>query len=285
MNNLNLINTYRYYNNCWDNRFENGHNKKSSACHYGYTDVSKFYKDDKEYDTEKNNTNSELIKCINRNKDDKLNILDAGCGYGGSMIYLCRHFVNSLIYGITLTETQIEMTSNNIKNNKLKNGHVIKGNFDKLNYDMNLEIKYDIIYFIESICHSSCKKSTIEYGLSMLKDDGIIIIFDYFENINKKDEGREKKEIIKNGMALPSFINISMIEDIGNIITIKDVTENVLPSMKYSMEKAKILIQNEENIDKKNHLISCIYMYDLHNKGILNYNILIIGKNKLPSMV
>ena len=40
-------------------------------------------------------------------------------------------------------------------------------------------MKYDIIYFIESICHSSCKKSTVEYGLSMLKDDGIIIIFDY----------------------------------------------------------------------------------------------------------
>ena len=165
MNNLNLFNTYRYYKICWDSRFENGHNKKSNACHYGYTDVSKFYKDNNEYDKEKNNTNIELIKCINRNKDDKLNILDAGCGYGGSMIYLCKHFVNSLVFGITLTDTQIEMSSNNIKKNYLENGYVVKGNFDKLNYDMKLEIKYDIIYFIESICHSSCKKKTIENSL------------------------------------------------------------------------------------------------------------------------
>lgn len=48
--------------------------------------------------------------------------------------------------------------------------------------------------------------------------------------------------------------------------------------MKYSKEKAEKKLKNESDIDIKNHLESCIEMYELHNKRVLKYNIVVLTK-------
>lgn len=286
--NIDLSAVFTYYNDCWDNRFIKGHNSISHACHYGFyyePDKSNINNSQSEYDKSKKNLNNKLIQIIDKEKDEKLVMLDAGCGYGGTILDLLDYYKNCYIYGITLTDTQIKYTNNIINlNNNEKNAEVICGDFNNYSFDINTSVKYDIIYFIESICHSVCKEKTIEIALSMLKNNGKIIIFDYFENV---DNNLEKNILdivaldkIKNGMALPSFINLKMVKNVTNKISIHNVNNNILPGMKYSKEKAEKKLQsgNIKNENMINHLQSCINMYDLHLKNILNYTIIEIEK-------
>ena len=287
--NIDLSAVFTYYNDCWDNRFIKGHNSISHACHYGFysePDKTNLNNTQSEYDESKKKLNDKLIQIIDKEKDEKLVMLDAGCGYGGTILDLLNNYKNCYIYGITLTETQIKYTNNIIKaNNYAKSAEVICGNFNNYNFDIvNNGMKYDIIYFIESICHSECKEKTIEFALSMLKNNGKIIIFDYFENVDNNLE-KDLLDIvaldkIKNGMALPSFINLKMIKNVTNKFIIHDVNNNILPGMKYSKEKAQKKLENGniENENMINHLQSCINMYNLHFKNILNYTIVVIEK-------
>ena len=112
----------------------------------------------------------------------------------------------------------------------------------------------------------------------MMNKGGKMIIFDYLENLNIDGYVKNKK-LIKNGMAIPSFINVDVFENIEyDKINIYDVTENILPGMKYSKEKAEKKLKNESDIDIKNHLESCIEMYELHKKRVLKYNIIVLTK-------
>tara|TARA_Y100000992_G_C21271779_1_gene497325 strand:+ start:1235 stop:2068 length:834 start_codon:yes stop_codon:yes gene_type:complete len=277
MNNL-LQSIFKYYNKCWDVRFLNGHNHNSNACHYGFYNYNCESETLDDYDKQKINTNIQLIDKIEKTEDDSLNILDAGCGYGGTIIHLAKYFNKSFIYGITLTDAQINISINNVINNNIDNILIHEGNFDYPNYNIKTTQKFDIIYFIESICHAECKENTINFGLEMMNKGGKMIIFDYFENLDI-DGYVKNKDLIRNGMAIPSFINVDVFENIKyDKINIDDVTENILPGMKYSKEKAEKKIKNESDIDIKNHLESCIEMYELHNKRVLKYNIVVLTK-------
>ena len=286
--NTDLSSVFTYYNDCWDNRFINGHNSISHACHYGfYNEPERGDLNDtqNEYDKSKKELNNKLIEIIDKEKYDNLTMLDAGCGYGGTILDLLNYYTNSYIYGITLTDTQIKYTNNIINlNNNEKNAEVIFGNFNNYSFDINTSVKYDIIYFIESICHSECKEKTIEFALSMLKNNGKIIIFDYFENVDN-DLGKDvldyvALEQIKFGMALTNFINLKMIKNVANKFSIHNVNKNTLPGMKYSKEKAERKLEsgNIKNENMINHLKSCINMYELHYRNILNYTIVVIEK-------
>ena len=286
--NTDLSSVFTYYNDCWDNRFINGHNSISHACHYGFYNEPErgdLNNTQNEYDKSKKELNKKLIEIIDKEKYDNLTMLDAGCGYGGTILDLLNYYTNSYIYGITLTDTQIKYTNNIINlNNNEKNAEVIFGNFNNYSFDINTSVKYDIIYFIESICHSECKEKTIEFALSMLKNNGKIIIFDYFENVDN-DLGKDildfvALEQIKFGMALTNFINLKMIKNVTNKFKIHNVNKNTLPGMKYSKEKAERKLEggNIKNINIINHLKSCINMYELHYKNILNYTIVVIEK-------
>ena len=232
MDNL-LQSIFKYYNKCWDVRFLNGHNHNSNACHYGFYNYNCVNETLDDYDKQKINTNIQLIDKIEKNNDDSLNILDAGCGYGGTIIHLAKHFNKSFIYGITLTDAQINISINNVINNNIENVLINEGNFDYPNYNIKTTHKFDIIYFIESICHAECKERTINFGLEMMNKGGKMIIFDYFENLDI-DGYVKNKDLIRNGMAIPSFINVDVFENIKyDKINIDDVTENILPGMKY----------------------------------------------------
>ena len=92
-----------------------------------------------------------------------------------------------------------------------------------------------------------------------------------------KVENRNKMEHIKQGWAIPEFININDVKN-NHTIKILDITKNILPGMKYSKNKAIKLLDNNNSESIKNHLYGCIYMYDMHKQNFLTYNIVKIIK-------
>lgn len=271
---------FTYYEKCWDERFLNGHNKKSNACHYGFYDLSNENINNEINDTQKSNTNNFLIDLINIDKFKNITILDAGCGYGGTVEHLAKYFVNSTVHGITLTDTQISCSRNLLKKGNINNAKIFYGNFNTTNFSMDFSLKYDIIFFIESICHANSKKETIENALKMLKKGGKIIIFDYFENCQYLEDKLIHKETIKKGWAIPSFINLDVFKKISGIsINSYNKTSNVLPGMYFSEQKAFHLLNSKSHSkDLTNHLLGCILLYQLSRDNILNYNVVIINK-------
>ena len=176
-----------YYNDCWDERFLDGHNSISHACHYGfYSDPSRnnINNTQSEYDKSKKQLNNKLIEIIDKKYDDKLIMLDAGCGYGGTMLDLSRYFINSNIYGITLTNAQIKCTNELLYLDTANRTKVLYGNFNNDDFDIqnnqNHPIKYDIIYFDAFSPEKQPElwnKEIFSKMFNCLKNDGFLVTY------------------------------------------------------------------------------------------------------------
>lgn len=122
---------------------------------------------------------------------ENMKILDAGCGIGGPAIEICKQ-INVLIDGITLSQTQIDLATENIKKAELNdNIQVYKIDFHNMQSSFK-ENSYDVIYFFESLVHSSEPKKVLEQAYRLLKPDGILYIKDLFEKTAYNKEDKEK---------------------------------------------------------------------------------------------
>jgi cyclopropane fatty-acyl-phospholipid synthase-like methyltransferase len=121
---------------------------ESYALHYGFWDK---------------HTKSVKVSLLNENKfladilkiSSGTKILDAGCGIGGSTIWLAKNF-NVSVIGITLSQKQLE------KANQLADIHGVQ---DKVEFRIQNFLHtrfpndyFDVVWAIESVCHAENKK-------------------------------------------------------------------------------------------------------------------------------
>lgn len=106
-----------------------------------------------------------------------LNILDAGCGVGGTVIYLAKKYPNSTFFGITLAPNEIVHAEKlKIKNN-LKNIFFSKQSY----YDTKFQAEFfDDIYALESFSYSKYEHLFLKEMNRILKKGGKIAIVDLF---------------------------------------------------------------------------------------------------------
>ncbi len=110
-----------------------------------------------------------------------MNILDAGCGVCGPAIYFAKNYkVN--IDAITISPIQVEIAQQEINKNKLgKYINVIEGDYHKLNQYYTVPNKYDLIFFLESLGHSTQPETIINQAFNLLKKGGKIYIKDFYK--------------------------------------------------------------------------------------------------------
>ncbi len=183
--------------------------KHSLAIHAGYFD--------------KGNTNfRKALKRLNEIAAEHAQIkesdyvLDAGCGVGGSSIFLARNY-NCKVLGITLSETQI----NSATKNALKYGVDGKVKFQNKDYTRTgLEPNsFDVVWAIESVCHSVNKLDFIREAFRLLKPNGRLIVIDYCQGRNPKTE-KEKEDYTY-------FLNSVACENLEKPLIFKDYLEFV----------------------------------------------------------
>lgn len=199
---------------------------KSLAMHFGY------------WDDEADNF-SQALERENEILAEKANIekssivLDAGCGVGGSAIYLAKKFGCTVI-GITLSQKQADSSTKNAKESGV--GHLAE--FYKMDFSKTtFKDKYfDVVWAIESVCHADDKKSFIKEAFRVLKEGGRLVLADGFASKNQYDPSErslmkkwlngwgvnflETSEYFKKYSKEAGFKNISFL----------DVTKNVIPS-------------------------------------------------------
>jgi cyclopropane fatty-acyl-phospholipid synthase-like methyltransferase len=211
--------TETHYKSYW-------HLDKCLAMHYGFHDA-----ENKTFEQALINMNKQLAKRVGINEND--HVLDAGCGVGGSSIFLAKNY-GCKAHGITLSAKQVKTAQNYAKKRKLD--HLV--NFSQENYQQTSfnDERFDVIWAIESVCHSFDQAQFYKEVYRLLKPNGRLIIADYSEEMTIPES--EKNELRKwlscwSIKSIPSTDKMKEYLSPFSSHKIENITENILPSAKY----------------------------------------------------
>ena len=251
--------------------------QKSNALHYGIWE-----KGIKSFDESLSNTNKKLAQIAQIKSSDK--ILDAGCGVGGSAIFLAENY-NCKIKGISLSARQINKAKQNADASNFE--HLLK--FEQKDYCKTgfPDNSFDLVWALESVGSASVKADFIKEAKRVLKNGGRLIIADYFKTSNYSIEDEKLMKIWLNGWAIADIETAehfrSELENAGfSKIKVKDFTKEITKSSK-RMFIASILgffgtkaynLFYDASYFSKIHYKSGIAQYRALRKGLWKYKII-----------
>ena len=264
-----------HYNRVWDL-------KRSRSLHYGYWDSST-----KNFHEALLNINKILAAKAGIKKEDK--VLDAGCGIGGSSLWLAKN-IGCNVTGISLSAKQVETANNLAKHEILQTlAKFEQQDFTATKYEAE---SFDIIWAIESVCHANDKSKFINEAYRLLKKGGRLILADFFKKENLAGCNAELIKQWANGWAIDDFATIEefndQLKDAGFIDnTFEDATNKIIPSAKrlyrayfpgiiggflYKLFNPKPTIYGKKNID------TAFLQYKALKKNLWTYKILLAKK-------
>lgn len=262
--------TLPYYKWFWHRDSE------SSALHYGFWE---------------NDTRTVKDALLNENKflaelagvRSGTKVLDAGCGIGGSAIWLAKNR-GAHVVGITLSKKQLEKAKELAKARGIDN----KAEFYLKDF-MNTgfpDDSFDVVWAIESVCHAVDKKIFLKEAYRVLKKGGRIVVADGF--LRRKPNPSE--EIAYNnfleGFVLPGLASADLFrEEMAEVgfrdMRFLDKTEETKPSSKILYKRTRLFypvvsflnwLHIISNVLIKNS-IAGIAQWELVKGGIICYGV------------
>jgi tocopherol O-methyltransferase len=172
-------NIVTYYNST-ENAYKDSWDLNNSlAIHYGYWDEKV-----RNFPQSLLRMNEVMMEAAVIKPVDK--ILDAGCGIGGSSIFLAEK-MGCHVKGISLSERQVAKASELARNKKLDD----KLSFAVMNYSATSlpNASFDVVWGCESICYADDKEKFIKEAYRLLKPGGRLVVADGFVSdfINNND--------------------------------------------------------------------------------------------------
>ena len=165
-------------------------------------------------------------------KEEQINqVLDAGCGIGGTIIHLAKKLPEINFVGITTVPEHIEIAKDLAKENKVDaNTDFFLEDFMETSFSSN---QFDAIYMIESASYSQKKQVLIHEMNRILKPNGSLVIIDCFRTNKKFSQFLNKIYILFcKGWGIPNLIKLEEMKDTlknegFNEIKTKNLTKNV----------------------------------------------------------
>ncbi|MBN2816628.1 MAG: methyltransferase domain-containing protein [Campylobacterales bacterium] len=135
------------------------------------------------------------------NEDDY--VLDAGCGVGGSSIYLAQNY-SCQTMGITLSTKQVEVSKENALRHDVSDKCAFEvGSYLSTTFPDNT---FDVVWAIESVCYAPDKRDFIREAYRVLKPGGRIIVADFFaESILENNQSTSSLNKLAKSWAIDSF--------------------------------------------------------------------------------
>ncbi len=230
------------------------------------------------------NTNAYLAEQARIGDGDK--VLDAGCGLGGSTIWLAQHF-DADITGINITQGQVDQANKTIKDMEFKGkARFIQADYTQTPFE---DQTFDVIWACESVCHAKHKIDFYKEAYRIMKPGGRIVLAEYLRL--KRPLGTEDEVLLKN-----KWLNQWAIDDIdteqehySNMekagfqnIRIDNVNDKVGASLRVLHEKTtrsypiEWLLKTLGFRSKVAHgnLVGSINQYKAFKKGIWFYSVI-----------
>ncbi len=251
--------------------------EKNLAIHYGYWDdkVSSFAES-------LHRMNEVMAETVSITGQDR--ILDAGCGVGGSSIYLAQTFGCRAV-GITLSQRQVDQAFINAKTRGVSD----KTEFKVMDYCKTdfPDASFDVVWGCESICYAENKEQFIYEAYRLLKPGGRLVIadgmipkFEYNEHpINRRGIEGWAANYIETPENFQKFMRQAGFKD----IQFRDITKNIMHSsrrMLYFYFAARLYHGVRRLIGRKppginqGHIQALLYQYVGFKKKLWLYGLL-----------
>ena len=264
-----------HYKRVWDLQ-------RSRSLHYGYWDATT-----KNFHEALLNINKILAAKAGITKHHK--VLDAGCGIGGSSLWLAKN-IGCNVTGISLSAKQVQTANNLALAENLQSLALFEQqDFTATHYEPE---SFDIIWAIESVCHASDKSKFINEAYRLLKKGGRLILADFFKQENLAEKDAALITQWANGWAIDDFATIqNFTEQLKNAgfhqPNIEDTTNKIIPSAKrlyrayfpgvvggflYKLFNPKPTIYGKKNID------TAYLQYKALKQNLWTYNIVLAEK-------
>lgn len=277
-------NIVRYYKECyWDYR-TSWLDAQNLAIHYGYWDS----------DTQ---THSQSLLHMNRLLADTAQIkpgervLDAGCGIGGSSIWLAENR-GAQVTGITLSPEQANMAHANAKRRKVAE----RTDFQIADYCATgfADGSFDVVWGLESVCYSLNKLDFIREAYRVLRPGGRLVTADGVAL--RRAYSPEEWEVIRicldgwavPNLALPADFCLQMEEAGFGNISYRDISANTLPSAKrmyytalatYPMQKVMARL-GLRSAAQSGNFYTALNQYRIFRDGMAGYGLFFAVKPK-----
>lgn len=265
-----------YDQSYWDYR-TSWLNSKNLAIHYGYWSEGTQSHSDSLFEM-----NEMLAKQLNLKAGD--HVLDAGCGIGGSSIWLAENF-GVKVTGITISATQIEQAEKNAKKRGVD--QLVSFKLEDYTQTSFKDASFDHVWGLESICYALKKSDFVKEAFRVLKEGGGLAVADGFAN-TRELKPEQWKHVLKvlNGWSMPNMSTAGefegfMLADGFTDVSFTDITNNTLPSSKrlyytalltYPMEKIMSWLRLRSSVQSGNFK-ACFGQYHVLHDGIGCYGI------------
>jgi tocopherol O-methyltransferase len=216
-----------YYDETWVDYRMLWLNSQNNAIHFGYWD-------------ERTRSHSESLLNMNYMLASKigirpgLRILDAGCGIGGSSIWLAKTFDVEVV-GITPVASQVERARHFAK----KQGITHQVSFEQQDYTYTTfpQASFDVIWGMESLCHAPDKQLVLAESRRLLRPGGRLGIVEYMRTnrlLVANDEALLHSWL--SGWAIPDIATshewLGWAQEVGfHDMQLANITSNVRPSL------------------------------------------------------
>jgi ubiquinone/menaquinone biosynthesis C-methylase UbiE len=161
-----------YYEQKWPTFAKWMHAEQTQGIHMGY-----YERGIKTYNEAILNMNRFAGTLLNLKTSAKKHILDAGCGVGGTTLYLAQTYPNTHVEGIDVTPSQIKRAKTNAQHANVHNVTFSQGDSTQTQYP---DASFDGILALESINYTTQLQKFTKEMYRLLKPKGRLVLIDGF---------------------------------------------------------------------------------------------------------
>ncbi len=233
------------------------------------------------------NTNKIMVEMAGIKKGAK--VLDAGCGVGGSSIYMAKE-VGAHCTGITLSEKQVESAQQYAE----KNGVSDRANFEVNNYfDTKYpEASFDFAWALESMGTASDKSLVLKELYRVLKPGGKLVICDWYKSHDYPVSKYKSMQNMLYHWMISDLLTPQMQKDLAKecsfeIVAHQEFTKEIKKSVNwiYALAllgmigtKAYQLTHTKVTSYSKNHYKTGLGQFHAYRKGLWEHHIWVLQK-------